>query len=60
MNRFTGRPAKPEHADWDAEGAYEGGRETFLGFEFAVLVELRFLNVVQVSEEGADDYETAD
>ena len=48
-------PAEPEKADGDAEGADKGGGQSFLGLYFAVGVELRFYDFVEVEEEGRND-----
>ena len=53
-------PAEPEKADGDAEGADERGRETFLGLEFAVFVELGFDYPVEVIKEWWDDEDGAE
>ena len=45
-------PAEPEQAQRDEEGADEGGGETVLGLDLAVLVELRFHVFMDVPEEG--------
>ena len=55
----AGRPAEPEEADGDEEGADEGGLEADFGAEEAPLVELRFDVSVVVEEEGDHDDEGA-
>ena len=53
-------PAEPEEANGDAESADECWREPFFGFEFAILVELRFDYYIEVVEEWRDNNHCAE
>ena len=55
MDAWARGPAKPKETDWYAKGADESGREAFLGFDLAVVVELRLDDLVEVIEERGDD-----
>lgn len=52
MDIWARRLAKPEEADGDAKSAHKSRWETFLGFEFTVVVELRLCIAVEIPEEG--------
>lgn len=58
MNRRARRPAEPEQADRDEEGAHHGGLQTDFGPEFSVLVELGLDVLVKVVEKGYHDDES--
>ena len=55
-----GAPSEPKETDGDEEGADHGGRETFLGLQLAVRVELGLGVLVRVPEERGDGEEGAD
>lgn len=46
---------EPEEANGDAERADKSWRETVLGFQFALLIKLRFDYLVEVVEERRDN-----
>lgn len=50
MYVWARRPAEPEEADGDAEGADEGRREAVLWFDLAFGIEFRFHVLVDVPE----------
>ena len=54
------RPAEPKETDGYAKGADESGREAFLRFDFAVVVELRLDYLVEVIEERGHDEDGAE
>ena len=51
MNRRASRPAKPEKANRNAEGAEESRWEPLLGLDLAILIELGLGIFVQEPEE---------
>lgn len=55
MNVWVCRPAKPEQANRNAKAADKCWREPFLGFDFAVLVELRLGVAMKIPEEGRNE-----
>ena len=57
MDGGARRPAEPEEADGDQEGADEGGLETDFGAKQTLIVELRFNVSVFLNEEGDHDDE---
>ena len=57
MDRRARRPAEPEQADGNEEGANHSGLQADFGSEFAVLVELGLDEFVAVVEEGYQDDE---
>ncbi len=60
VDRGAGRPAEPEEADGDEEGADEGGLEADFGPQLAPVVELRFDVLAVVVEERDHDDEGSD
>ena len=60
MDRRARRPAEPEEANGQEEGAEHRGLQTDLGPEFAVLVEFGLDEFVAVVEEWGDDDEGAE
>ena len=55
VNARARGPAEPKETDGYAKGADESGREAFLGFDLAVVVELRLDYLVEVIEERRND-----
>ena len=55
MDTRARRPAEPKETDGYAKGANESGREAFLRFDLAVVVELRLDDLVEVIEERGHD-----
>ena len=53
-------PAEPKETDGYAKGADESGREAFLRFDLAVVVELRLDYLVEVIEERGHDEDGAE
>ena len=60
MDRRARRPAEPEEADGQEEGAQHRGLQTDLGAEFSVLVEFGLDEFIAVVEEWWDDDEGAE
>ena len=54
------RPAEPKKTDGYAKSAHESGREAFLRFDLAVVVELRLDYLVEVIEERGHDEDGAE